>query len=62
MNDLEAPWVGGPEEKEEETYYCPCCGEECEQFYYSDGKIIGCENCVKSIDAWEWESDYEDDY
>lgn len=59
MNDLEAPYK---EPEEEDVYYCPCCGEECEEFFTANGKILGCENCVRPVDAWEWEADYEDDY
>lgn len=36
------------------TPTCPVCGEEVSEYYKdSYGEIVGCENCVKSIDAWE---------
>ena len=56
MNDLQAPWVGNAP-YEEETHYCPICGEEAEEFFASkfNGEIVGCENCVSIIEAWEWE-------
>lgn len=59
MNDLQAPWVGNSPCKEEEPHYCPICGEEAEEFFASkfNGEIVGCENCVSMIEAWEWEED-----
>lgn len=32
---------------------CPACGEECNTYYYKDGEIIGCDQCVDTKDAWE---------
>ena len=33
---------------------CPCCGEECETLYRDRaGLIVGCENCMETLDAWE---------
>lgn len=37
---------------------CPECGHETDRFYKCDGDIIGCDNCVKEVDAWE-ETDEE---
>lgn len=35
---------------------CPVCGEETDTLYADmDGEIFGCDNCVKTIDAWDWE-------
>lgn len=33
--------------------HCPWCGAECETFYKARGEIIGCEYCVKKLDAVE---------
>lgn len=57
MNELQAPWIGNPPCNEEEPHYCPICGKEAEQFFISkaDKEIVGCEHCLKIIDAWEWE-------
>ena len=30
---------------------CHVCGKECEIFYKADTEVIGCENCIKSVDA-----------
>lgn len=35
---------------------CPVCGEETDTLYADkDGEIFWCDNCVKTIDAWDWE-------
>lgn len=39
---------------------CPICGEETDTFkrgYYGD--IIGCDHCVKDVDAWDYEEEHE---
>lgn len=42
-----------PPEPEAEPI-CPCCGEECETLYLDRaGFIVGCENCMETLDAWE---------
>ena len=34
--------------------HCPICGEACEQVYcYGDGEVLGCDVCVKTMDAWD---------
>ena len=58
MPDLpDAPWIrdtelnGLPFEPEP---VCPCCGEEAETYYLDTwGGIIGCDRCVKAVDAWD---------
>jgi len=33
---------------------CPICEEQCEELYYDRaGEICGCENCMKTRNAWE---------
>lgn len=40
---------------------CPVCGEETETLYDNyDGQIIGCDNCIATIDAWDWQQDQAD--
>lgn len=35
---------------------CPICGEETDTLYADkDGEIVGCDNCVHMVDAWDWE-------
>lgn len=39
-----------------ETCYptCPECGASVSEFYKNrDGDVVGCENCVSSVNAWE---------
>lgn len=36
---------------------CPVCGEEADDFYEDRrGNILGCDWCIKKVDAWEWRS------
>lgn len=32
---------------------CPLCGAECETIYKGGGDIIGCENCIERVDAYD---------
>lgn len=32
---------------------CHQCGRETDTYYKYRGQIIGCDNCIKSVDAWE---------
>lgn len=33
---------------------CPVCGEEVDEYLKnSEGEIVGCENCVHTVNAWE---------
>lgn len=46
--------TGYPDGKEQEYPRCPVCGEECETLYKDiNSDVVGCENCVKEVDAWE---------
>lgn len=47
--------TGYPDGKEPAYPICPICGEECETIYrnkYLD--VVGCEECVSTIDAWDY--------
>lgn len=36
---------------------CPVCGEETDTYYKNDsGEIVGCDHCVRTVDAWEEET------
>lgn len=38
---------------------CPECGEEVNEFYKNrHGEIIGCEECVRLVDAWSEDDDH----
>lgn len=44
-----------PEEREEESYYCPVCGEELEDsdwIYERNGEYTGCEHCQRRYHAY----------
>lgn len=39
---------------EQELPRCPMCGAECDTIYRDGGvEIVGCENCITFIDAWD---------
>lgn len=46
--------TGYPDGKEPAYPRCPVCGEECETIYKDrERDIVGCDNCLNSVDAWE---------
>lgn len=56
MMDLpDAPWIRDAErfgDQEPTVITCPMCGEEAEYIYLDQsGDIIGCEYCVRQMDA-----------
>lgn len=37
---------------------CPECGQECERVYLDvNGRVIGCDNCILELNAYEWLAD-----
>lgn len=43
------PYDDGPEPT------CPICGAECETIFLDkDGTEFGCDQCIQTLDAWEW--------
>lgn len=32
---------------------CPVCHGETDTFYKCQGEIVGCDNCVDPVDAWD---------
>lgn len=51
-----------PGEEEEIDVVCPICGKLAERFFYDcDGTLFGCDACVKSIDASDYEPEGGDD-
>lgn len=48
------------EPPEKKDYFCQWCGAENPERYYRDstGQIIGCEHCIDTLDAAEWEDDH----
>lgn len=46
--------TGYPDGREPAYPVCPVCGREADTFYEdSDGNIVGCDECIKKVDAWE---------
>lgn len=46
--------TGYPDRREDTEPECPMCGSRCDTIYkdrYED--IVGCDCCIKTIDAWE---------
>lgn len=43
-----------PEPPEVKVPVCPVCGEECDTLYRDNsGSVVGCDNCVDALDAWD---------
>lgn len=41
---------------------CPCCGNPTDTLYRNEHyEIVGCDNCLKYIDAWDWAAEQEDE-
>ena len=37
---------------------CPVCGNETDTLYKDIyGTIVGCDECIKTIDAWQWKEE-----
>ncbi len=60
MEQLQHPQIsnalrtGWPTGKAPDEPACPICGENCSSIFRDRwGNILGCEDCVKSEDAWE---------
>lgn len=47
--------TGSPTGKELEAPICPMCGAETDTFLKTVAReIVGCEQCVKPVDAWDY--------
>lgn len=65
MMDLpDAPWIREAElygVPEAEDVYCPVCGEENPEYFYTDGTgidVVGCSCCIKRYDPWKWTAEH----
>ena len=37
---------------------CPVCGDEAETIYKDRwGDVVGCDNCIETLNAWEWDDE-----
>ena len=41
-----------PQEKPQPV--CPVCYQECYTVYLVNGEVVGCDNCVLELNAYEW--------
>lgn len=40
------------------TVICPVCGEEVEEtLYRRDEEIVGCENCISTVDIYDYQEE-----
>lgn len=55
----DAPWIRDAEMNgypSEPLPKCPICGEETDTYYVDmAGDVVGCDNCVKAKDAWDYQ-------
>lgn len=50
-----------PEYGEESWPRCPVCGATTDTFYRNEqGDIVGCEECIHYVDAWQWWENYRE--
>lgn len=55
FSDMDIPERPLEPPEPEENPHCPCCGKECETLYRDRAwLIVGCENCMETLDAWEY--------
>lgn len=46
----------------ERVPWCPICGNEAEEFYIDQNhKICGCDECMKTVEAWDFLFMVDDD-
>ena len=45
--------TGYPDGREPKVPICPVCGKETDTFYKHKGEVVGCGECIRSVDAWE---------
>lgn len=53
------------EPPEYDTPRCPVCGAETDTLYedkYGYAGVVGCDNCLAAIDAWDYMADHKEDY
>lgn len=51
-------YPGPPDEKPQPV--CPVCGQECYTVYLLNGEVVGCDNCILEVNAYEWLADQEE--
>lgn len=62
-DDLPEGRLVPPEYGEVSWPRCPVCGAVTDTFYRNElGDMVGCEECLHYVDAWQWWEDYEKGY
>ena len=56
---IENAWKTGYPSGEPKWPVCPVCGAETDSFCARrDGEIVGCDECIRLVNAWEvWEDE-----
>jgi len=55
MRDVPERPVEPPAEEEPIEPRCPICCKTCDTFHIDKyHEIVGCENCLSAVDAWDW--------
>ncbi len=63
----DAPWIRDAENNgvgsSDPEPKCPICYQECERLYrYNGGRdILGCENCIDTVDSYDWLFEFEEE-
>lgn len=61
----DAPWIREAElygEPGGDEIICPVCGKDAENFFLDDSNnVVGCDRCVREVDAYSWHMDHLED-
>lgn len=50
-----------PSPTEDPEVICPVCGCDCRTYYRTlNGEIVGCDECIETVDAIEWQQEQAD--
>lgn len=52
--------TGYPDGREPEYPHCPLCGAECEEIYKAGDVIVGCDSCLRKVNAWQCDECFPD--
>lgn len=49
--------TGYPDGKIPERTYCPVCGAETDDYFVAYGEVIGCPECTRKVNAYEYQEE-----
>lgn len=52
--------TGYPDGREPEYPHCPLCGAECDEIYKAGDVIVGCDVCLRKVNAWQCDECFPD--